>query len=716
MLKLFHTATLTEKILLGLLSLVIVVSTFQIGDAFYLTHSTPVPGSGGTYVEGVVGEFRFLNPVLAQTDLDRDVTSLVSCGLTRFDQVKNEIVDDAADHVLSPDQRTYTFTLRDNVLWHDGIPVTTDDVIFTFREVLQHEDFTNPALVAKFADVLITKIDEQTVTFTLQKDYAFFIYNTNIGLLPKHILKDTPVGDLLASPFNLQPIGCGPYQIDSVTGSQIKLAAFANYFRGKPFVENVIFRIFGSRENLFKNLDSVTGTKDLAPEQVKSLGNDARLALHEFALPQYVALFFNTDHEILKNKKTRLGLQLATNKTSLAEALGNVKIIDTPLLEIDTSDWKYEFSAERADGALFDAGWHYPTAVSTSEPATIETEATSVAEEAPANEAISTDQKFIEQPSSEPAFAVSEAEFFLEGTVPVGTSAVFVNNYQLGKFAAGDSKWSYKANTAISTLQAGENKYIVEATVNGARQELDRATVFYSASAEERTAWETEHAKTMAVKPAEDVVVKDPQPKTVAANRNLRQNEAGTILSLKVLVPAEQENFVKVANTLVAQWRERGVELIPEILPQDEFLKRLSQRDYDAVIFGQNLGYNLDTYAFWHSSEARPGGSNLSNIKSSGINAWLEQIRGSFDSSERRKRLGNLRAVIAEEVPAVFLYTPTYYFAIDQQIKNFNLGRIALMRDRLAGANGWYLRESRELAPDAGVFTFLGWFFSGELW
>ncbi|MFH1545869.1 MAG: ABC transporter substrate-binding protein, partial [Patescibacteria group bacterium] len=181
--KLFNSCTLTEKILIGILSLVILISAFQVGNRFFMENSEPVPASGGTFVEGVVCEFNFLNPVLAQTNLDRDLTSLIFCGLTRFDPVSNAIVDGIADHSLSPDQRTYTFKIKEGVRWHDGMLVSADDVIFTFRDVLQNENFPNPALAADFLDVAIEKIDEKTVTMTLQKKYAFFIYNTSIGLL-----------------------------------------------------------------------------------------------------------------------------------------------------------------------------------------------------------------------------------------------------------------------------------------------------------------------------------------------------------------------------------------------------------------------------------------------------------------------------------------------------------------------------------------------------
>ncbi len=703
LLKLFNSCTLTEKILLGILSLVILISGFQISSKFYLENSEPAATNGGTFVEGVVGEFNFLNPVLAQTNLDRDLTSLIFCGLTRFDPVSNAIVDGIADHELSADQRTYTFRIKEGVKWHDGVPVSADDVIFTFRDILQNENFPNPTISSDFFDVLITKIDEQTVTMTLQKKYAFFIYNTSLGLLPKHLLKDVPAAELLTSEFNLNPVGCGPYLVDSVSGNAVRLSAFPDFYRGRPFIDSIIFRIFKDEDDLVKNLEGIIATKDLGEQNIKSFEKDARLVLHEFTLPQYVGLFFNTDREILKDKKLRLGLQLATNKENIAEARGGlVKIIDTPLLEIASADWKYEFDAARADGALFDAGWQYR-----------ETEVVGILGEV-APEIAETETptvNFITFPT-EDFFATAENEFFLEGGAPSNSTKIIVNGYQLSKFAIGDESWSYKAALSLGTLKDGENIFVVK-NQDG---EIDQVKIFYSKDEAARTEWSNAQKTTTVATPTETKPTTEVEAKTPVQTSSLQlRYKDEEPLALKLLIPEAREEFLPIAEEIAKQWRERGVKLTIERLPETEFLTRLTKRDYDIVLFGQNLGYNLDAYSFWHSSEAREGGNNLSNLKSSSVNAWLEQIRSSFDSAERRKRLANLREVLSEEVPAVMLYTPTYSYAVDRKVKGFNMGQIALKRDRLTNLPSWYLREGRKATADLGVWSFVKWFFSDAL-
>ena len=706
--KLFNSCTLTEKILVGILGLVVLISSFQVGNKFYIENSEPIATNGGTFVEGVVGEFSFLNPVLAQTNLDRDLTSLVFCGLTKFDPVSNAIMDGIADHSLSADQRTYTFKIKEGVKWHDGVPVTADDVIFTFRDILQNENFPNPTLASDFLDVLITKIDKQTVTMTLRKKYAFFIYNTSIGLLPKHLLGNINPAELLASDFNLNPIGCGPYRLDSINENMIHLSAFSDFYRGRPFIDSVIFRIFKDENELIKNLEGIIGTKDLSEKNMKSFENDARLELHDFTLPQYVGLFFNTSREILKDKKLRLGLQLATNKEKITEARGGmVKVIDTPLLEIASADWKYEFDAARADGALFDAGWQYRETedVKDVETEIVPTESTEIKNES--------SRLFITLPTSDSFFATAKTEFSLEGNTPSDSSKIIINGYQLSRFKQGNKSWNYKASVTLGTLKDGENEFVVE-NQNG---EFDRIKIFYSSDEAKRNEWLT----TQKSAEAEN---KNPPPSNTSTEEEAEKPKSNSLrlrykdtepLALKLLIPEAQEEFLPIAEEIANQWRERGVKLTIERLPEAEFISRLTKRDYDIVLFGQNLGYNLDAYSFWHSSEAREGGNNLSNLKLSAVNSRLEQIRSSFDSTERRKRLADLREVLSEEVPAIMLYTPTYSYAMDKKMRGFNLGRIALKRDRLANLPNWYLRENRKATIDLGVWNFLKWFFTEAL-
>jgi ABC-type transport system substrate-binding protein len=100
----------------------------------YYTYTKPVPSFGGNYTEGVVGQPRFINPIYGETnDVDRSLIDLVFSGLMTYDKDGNIVKDLAKDVQVSDDGKNYTFTLRDNVLWHDGYKLSADDIVFTVK-------------------------------------------------------------------------------------------------------------------------------------------------------------------------------------------------------------------------------------------------------------------------------------------------------------------------------------------------------------------------------------------------------------------------------------------------------------------------------------------------------------------------------------------------------------------------------------------------------
>ena len=671
----FSSFSLVERVvalaLLGLIS----VSGVAVGRTFWHERSVAVPLSGGSFTEGVIGKPEIIHPILAVNDVDRDISRLVFCSLMRFSPKTGEITDGIASHTLSVDRRSYTFTLKEGITWHDGMPITADDIVFTFRDVLQSPVLSGTPFAEDMKGVLITKQDDRTVIMQLPQPYAFFIFNTTVGLLPAHILKEVPVEDLVSHPFNTKPVGCGPYMLDDSTPTTVRLSAFENYYAGKAYIDSVIFRLFPDGPALQAAVRTLSATRFI-PAKNASAVVPAKLTVQEYQLPQYVAVFLNTKKNILSDNRTRLALQLATDKERLAEQLPiQVQILDTPLLEIATDDWRYAYSPEKADGALFDAGFRYEHEVAVFE------------EAAPL---------FIQSPTSEEKWATDRTSFFVSGVAPVGASAIRVNGYQLRSFSGG-SQWSYKADVGIGTLSLGENTFIVEAAYGTPEfTEIDRVTILVG-----------EEVESEAISSAE--------PKKIESGDGIRVDATGARLSIALLVPERHKALMIAASELKRQWKKRGVEVV--IQPENDaiFSERLRARDYDAVLFGQNLGYNLDAYAFWHSSQAKEGGSNVSNLTTSAVNTWLEQIRSSFDSSERRRRLSNLKEALEEEVPAITLYTPSYAYSISREVQGVGQGRQATHADRFDGIDDWYVKSTRKPNADVGIFAFLKWFVSKGL-
>ncbi|HSX32185.1 MAG TPA: ABC transporter substrate-binding protein, partial [Candidatus Saccharimonadales bacterium] len=219
------------------------------------------PAPGGTYTEGVLGAFTNANPIYATDLADTTVSRLLFSGLVKYDN-KNNLVGDLAES-WTADARgiNYTFTLRPDLRWHDGRPLTADDVVFTYQ-VIQNPDARSP-LFSSFRDIVVAAPNDHTVTFALPGPLASFPYSLTNGIVPKHILGSTPMLDMRSVSFNsTQPVGSGPFMWQALELSggsadtreeRIGLKAYDRYHFGKPKLNSFVIRTFRNPDHLISS-------------------------------------------------------------------------------------------------------------------------------------------------------------------------------------------------------------------------------------------------------------------------------------------------------------------------------------------------------------------------------------------------------------------------------------------------------------------------------
>lgn len=717
-----------ERWLLGALVTVFFLSLAILLTKFYYSNTILVPAQGGTYSEGSVGQVLPLNPwFTVANDVNSDIVSLVFAGLLKYDPEKNMIRDDLATYQASSDGRTYTVTLKNDIFWHDSTkenphPVTADDVVFTYKTI-QDPDFPNLILQQNFVGVTVTATNDRTVTFKLDRPYSFFPSNLTLGLLPKKSFEGIPVNLLDQElSFGLNPVGAGPYKMKSLIETELSTEVTLEHFprpalKPDSRIERLVFRVFPDYRSLLSDIRNLDGIRLVPHTGDGKAAVPRRFKTENYTLPQYVALFFNLDRKVLADRELRLGLQLGTDKQAIANAVSPAKIVDTPLLEIDNSDWRYKFDLNAAQGALFESDWVFPEKYRLQR----------MLEQREAN-----DRGVLKSPPV--AFLETGAVLTLSGSGGGLSGKDKVQGIPLSAHPTQSGSWIVRIPTSGGTGSLAMGTNLIKLTdEKGAT--IDSIYVFRAASADEFARATAEQGlidQFLATKAGTAPAGQQITVQNMSVDRGFlrrrkdgdatgfRTNEAGQKLTLTLLTSPTPENYARIAQMVKEQWATLGVD-VQVVVPADksDFENRLLKRDYDILLFGQSLLDNLDAYSYWHSASAQKVTANRSDLRIDAYNlsqytsftadALLEKIRGNPTEKERKEALTKLQEVLKADVPAVFLYSPEYTYAHRDDILGIDLGHLSLHSDRFLTLYKWYVHQDRIFIPGKGWTTFFGW-------
>jgi peptide/nickel transport system substrate-binding protein len=367
--KVFSLMGKREKAAFILLALTAIISAGVSFNNFYIGHTQAAPDVGGEYREGLLGQPRLLNPLLATSPTDTAITRLVFSGLYKYDGSGN-ILADLAEGMpeISTDQKQYTVHIKKGVKWHNDKQLTADDVVFTIK-TLQDPGFKSP-LRSSWLHTTVEKIDDNTVIFKNRDVSALFLQNLTLPMLSKYVWGKVSADTFVLSSNNLEAVGTGPYVIREIKKlpsgkvQSIKLESFSNYYMGKPYVESLVFNFYDNNEDVINALHSkeVQGFGFIPLDDSLYLDKkNKNLNILELPLPQYQAVFLNTKKPLLADKNVRKALSLATNAPQILKDVFNDqgKLINGPVLpeqlgiSNQTTAPSYDASAA---AALLDAG------------------------------------------------------------------------------------------------------------------------------------------------------------------------------------------------------------------------------------------------------------------------------------------------------------------------------------------------------------------------
>ncbi|OHA73716.1 MAG: hypothetical protein A2940_01555 [Candidatus Wildermuthbacteria bacterium RIFCSPLOWO2_01_FULL_48_29] len=636
-----------EKIILPVLIATFAISFFSLAQGLYLNNTAVAPARGGRMIEGMVGSPRFLNPVYADTnDVDRDLLSLVYSGILRANS-QGELVPDlaATDPEITDGGKTVTVILKENVKWHDGTPFRADDVVFTIKTI-QDPAYRSP-IRANWLGVDVEKVSDSMVRFHLLNPYAPFLERLTLKILPAHIWQDIPPENFALTPFNLQAVGTGSWYVARISQArsgvvqEIQLRAFNDYYGNHPFLESLTFRFFASEEELIReaNRGSIQSFSLAQIENIQRMRNPA-FPVYSFTLPRYFALFFNLDPAAnqgeLRERTIREALSLAIDKEELVNKVfrNDAHIIQSPFLP-----------------SLFGFGEPDP----------------------PAGES-----------NREKALTLLEQAGYSKREGKIGKPELTGEalTRDLDKGATGEEV------RRLQQCLAQDPQIYPEGIVNGSYGALTQKAVIRFQE-----------------KYAAEVLAPIGLTKGTGKAGLLTREKLNALcfagsgelspLTITISFP-DQSPLKEVASELERQWETFGVQI--ELLayaPTAMEREVIGPREYQTLLFGEILGKIPDPFPFWHSSQARSPGLNLSAYANKTVDRLLEETRKEVDPIKRLELFSQMQELLLTDIPAIFLYDLDYKYFVSKEIQGIQTSVIADPSQRFAGIAEWYIKTKR---------------------
>jgi peptide/nickel transport system substrate-binding protein len=328
---------------------------------------TARPTTGGVVYRHLESDCRTLNWVLYTTTYENYVLRYLYDRLLDYDENMEIVPVLAEDYEVSKDHLHITVTLRDSLRWHDGEPITAEDVKFTVDKIL------DPDVPAVNKEGWFSRLDRVDVTgpltldFVWKEPYAPCVHAlTQLAPIPKHIYGQ---GNFNENPANRAPVGSGPFKFEEWrTGQMISLVRNDLYYGRKPYLDRVIFRIIPDGSvalNALKTgeLDEMRITQVQWDTQTSDPGFLARFDKRHYPVPQYNYLAWNCRSVWFRDPRVRRAMTMLFDREKINKELygGFAEIVTGPFY---IRSWAYNHSVEPipfdpagAMKLLDEAGW-----------------------------------------------------------------------------------------------------------------------------------------------------------------------------------------------------------------------------------------------------------------------------------------------------------------------------------------------------------------------
>jgi len=552
-----------SSIIVAIVSVVIILENI---NTYFMVE---VPTSGGTITEGIIGIPTLINPVLALSDADKDLTSLVYSGLMRKTTEGIFIPDLAESYTVTPDGMTYTFIIKKNATFHDGTKVTADDVVFTVNKI--KDPLIKSPRKLGWDGVTVSKKDDRTVVFSLTKPYISFMDSTTTGILPFHIWKNVTNTEFSLSPLNIKAIGSGPYFISSLSKNKdgipekYTLKYFKNFTLGSPHIKYLNIVSYSNEKDLIKaltshSIDQAGGISSINAKVVL----DAGYKIHTATLPRIFGIFFNSNkNNIASDKSVIKSFNYAIDKQEIVDKVlnGYGSVINSPIPETILPDQDIsstvKTSIDDANDLLDKNGWILGA----------------------------------------------------DGIRVHGGTKTVTQTKKVGK----------KTITKTVQVSLGPITKLAFSLTTGDTPELKYAAT----------------------------LIKD------------QLTKIGAQVEIKIFEPGQLNQIIRT-------------------------------RDYEMLLFGQDIKHESDLYSFWHSSQKNDPGLNIALYSNAKVDSILEATQKMSSYEDRAVKYEEFINEFNNDIPAILIYSPKYLYATSSELNHISLNTLTIPSDRFVPIYKWY--------------------------
>ena len=325
------------------------------------------PATGDRIIFGSIGEPSNLIPYLATDSASHEIAGQLYVAPLRYDKDLNIELWAAQSYEVLDEGKRLRFTLRPDIRWADGVPLTADDVEFTYKLMI---DPKTPTAYAE--DYLAIQSFHKTGPLSFEvvyaKPFARALLTWMGSILPKHLLEGQ---DLSTTPFMRRPVGAGPFVLKEwQPGSRVTLAASPSYFEGRPYLDEAVYRIIPDLSTMFLELKAGRlDCMELSPQQYlrQTVGDTWEKNWHKYRYLSfsYTFLGYNLKHPFFKDVRVRRALGHAIDRNALIKGVlfGQGVAAFGPYRP---GTWPYNdkltplaYDPARAAALLAEAGWDH---------------------------------------------------------------------------------------------------------------------------------------------------------------------------------------------------------------------------------------------------------------------------------------------------------------------------------------------------------------------